>query len=674
MVRPLPERSITEPYRPAIIAGRYRITEVVQKGASSVVCFGHDVREERPVALKHVINPSRTAMARYLALRAQGPKSVPMPPLLELVESKKDLWLVWGRAFGASLDQHWGDLAFVPSSSFEERWAHLAPILAALVEALDALHALHIGHLDLKPRNIRVDAAGLATLVDFGAGDGGALENEGDVGFSAPEVAEGLFVGRLADQWSLGAVLYLCLTGHHPFAERTAEARRRAAERAECPAMRQWRPDIPLAFDDAVSRMLRRDPEQRFATVRAAGEALGMASTLRPPRLREPWTLPARPFCGRDALLTFARRRAAELLAGQGGVATLIADAGMGKTAFLGQVAAAARAEGVVHVHCASAAPGAPRQVLRHWFEDPGAQGGTQPVGVVDRVLASIRGPTLLMLDGIEATDALCWARIERVARAAVLGQAAAPLFVVLSGRSLPDFSEEMPAQHARRFDVALTLLERKDIATALRCSPEDTAGARFLETCWDESQGQPESLFRSLLGLWREGRVRWGIESFVPDKTHAPATDRPAGGPAVSSLLGWIDALGAFVEVELLLSCVPGARSVAAEALAFAAAHDLVRLRLIQDRWYATCRFSVPHEDQPCRREVFARAAQWAEHHGRGGLGGERIATWWRAAGDHAAAGRAYLDAAAAHHRVGASGEARRLASLAREVAARSM
>lgn len=667
-MRALPERSTTEPYRPAIVAGRYRVTEVLRKGPRSVVLLGADVRSDRAVVLKHVIEPSRAVAARMECLRPVQVQGRSLPALIDVVEARKDLWFIWERAPGVSLDQLWPMAPFLPTTPFVERWAHVRPIARALCQALATLHSHKLAHLDVKPENVRVEPCGQAWLVDLGTG-----EDNADSGpFSAPDLGDGLFVGRHADQWSLGALLYWMISSQLPCPGATAHERRVAADKG-CPPLRQWRSDVPPAIDECIGRMLRRDAEQRHTTIEAVSQALGLEGESPVSAARERWNGLPQVLVGREANLQFPKRRTQELQNGRGGMVCVHTDAGTGKTAALLAGAEVARAEGCPRVIYSTCLPTNPREVLAPWFDDPAPE--EAPGAVVDRVLAAFTEPTLLILDALELADGLSWARIERLAAAAILGQCPAPVFLVLAGRSMPAFSGRVPETHERRFESELPLLKRSHLDQWVRAdSTDDEAALRtLLDEVWQSGLGHPEALETALVARWRRGELRAALGGFRYERSPRPALERPAGGPTVSALLAWIGALGGHVEVELLLACLPGGRASVAEALAFAAAHDLVRLRTFGTQWFAACRFEVPAEEG-LDREVFARAAVWSTRTTSSPLGAERTARWWRAAGDTRAAGLAYMDAAAAHRRVGAPSETRRLAGLSHTVTSRAL
>ncbi|WP_221473216.1 diguanylate cyclase [Planomonospora venezuelensis] len=210
-----------------------------------------------------------------------------------------------------------------------------------LAGALAAAHRTGLVHRDLKPQNIIVPAESPAVIVDFGlaarGGEPGAEHTAvGTFDYTAPEQTGMLQrpVDGRSDLYSLGVVLFECLTGQPPFSAPDVGELLRMHAVAVAPDVRSLRPGIGPAFADVVARLLAKDPDDRFrdardllrALHRCAGDA---ASDLPPAEL---------PLVGRGrelAALT-ARRQAAR--AGAGGMALVRGPAGAGRSRLVAEL------------------------------------------------------------------------------------------------------------------------------------------------------------------------------------------------------------------------------------------------------------------------------------------------------------------------------------------------
>lgn len=192
-------------------------------------------------------------------------------------------------------------------------------LLIEVAEGVDHAHAQLIVHRDLKPSNVMVTAGGEPKLLDFGIA--GLLDDDGPVdtdltkqtgrgltlGYAAPEQILGQPIGTAADVFSLGVMLFELLTGELPFAPRHStrpvieqavlhdEPKRMAlvlgAPAAEPPdAGGPGRPtDARRALGDleaVVAKALRKDPAQRYGSVRELVDDLQRWLTHRPVSVR----------------------------------------------------------------------------------------------------------------------------------------------------------------------------------------------------------------------------------------------------------------------------------------------------------------------------------------------------------------------------------------------------
>lgn len=160
----------------------------------------------------------------------------------------------------------------------------LLPVMAAIVEA----HEAGVVHRDLKPANIflAVDRRGNVEpkVLDFGiskvAHDDAQHQTAteallGTPYFMAPEQVQGArYTSPASDQWSLGVILFQCLTGALPFRGASTFDTLQAIVVGRYTSPRTLAPSIPVELEAVVARALRLHPLERFASVADMGAAL----------------------------------------------------------------------------------------------------------------------------------------------------------------------------------------------------------------------------------------------------------------------------------------------------------------------------------------------------------------------------------------------------------------
>jgi hypothetical protein len=270
----------------------YRLEESIGRGGMGVVYRAYDLRLKRPVALK-LVAPSlalderfreRFARESELVMSLEHPNVV---PIYDAGEVDGRVYLAMRLVDGTDLGSLLG-----AEGALEPRRA--VAICRQVAGALDAAHRRGLVHRDVKPSNVLLDRDEHVYLADFGLtrrfDDETAVRGEdrsiGTPAYLAPEQLEGVSVDGRADVYSLGCLLYECLTGERVFRGHSRLAVAWAHLEEEPPRASRRRPDLPDAVDEVISRALAKAPEQRYPTcgalVAAAEGALGL---LRRPRL-----------------------------------------------------------------------------------------------------------------------------------------------------------------------------------------------------------------------------------------------------------------------------------------------------------------------------------------------------------------------------------------------------
>jgi hypothetical protein len=286
---------------PAVLAGKFRLERELGRGGMGVVYLAFDTALERRVAIKTL---PRVSLAESVRLRREARAMAGFAhPHLALVFGL-ETWrgspaLVMEYLDGGTLADR---LRRAPMPPLD-----VAGMAHDLAGAIAHIHDDGLLHRDIKPSNIAFTRAGTAKLLDFGlaqifvsarpveartrpAGSavrwlaGADLTTVDHLGrfagtpaYMAPEAVGGDVLDGTADLWSFGVVLYECLTGQRPFADRTIDdtsvdwVREIQGRVPECPA--------PMAH--LVADLLAADRRQRPPSAHAVRKRLLDQATLR---------------------------------------------------------------------------------------------------------------------------------------------------------------------------------------------------------------------------------------------------------------------------------------------------------------------------------------------------------------------------------------------------------
>ncbi len=291
----------------AALQDRYILERELGRGGMATVYLAHDLKHDRPVALK-VLHPDlavalgseRFQREIRIAARLQHPHIL---TVLDSGEAAAQLWFTMPYVDGESLRARLRRTGTLPP-------ADALRVTREVGEALQYAHDHGVVHRDVKPENILLTRDGNTLVADFGIAR--ALDTPeatsltvagmvmGTPSYMSPEQASGepAIDGR-SDVYSLGCVVYEMLRGTPPFTGPTAQAVIAKHLGQPAPVLAPAGVVLP-AISTAVARALAKSPADRFATAAEFVRALEPSSSAghAPPR-----TIRARPLVLGAALI-----------------------------------------------------------------------------------------------------------------------------------------------------------------------------------------------------------------------------------------------------------------------------------------------------------------------------------------------------------------------------------
>jgi hypothetical protein len=257
--------------------GPYQVGPVIARGKSGVVFHAVDPRNNLRLALK-VLRPEFTRHEAEVQRFIRSMKTMlPLrnPNLISLFCAGKKgpyCWVAMEHVEGESLSQVIQRIGVAGMLD----WRHAFHVAIHVARALDFAHQRRIVHRNLTPQNVLIRAADrLAKLGDLmlaKATEGimaqqitQANEMLGDLRYMSPEQTCGPdAVDARSDLYSLGALLYACLTGHPPFEGDNVIDTIVKIRQAAVAMPKKYQMSIPDAFQAVVLHLLAKRPEERF--------------------------------------------------------------------------------------------------------------------------------------------------------------------------------------------------------------------------------------------------------------------------------------------------------------------------------------------------------------------------------------------------------------------------
>jgi TolB-like protein/Flp pilus assembly protein TadD/predicted Ser/Thr protein kinase len=261
-----------------LIAGRYRLLEMVGRGGMGVVFKAEDARLQRTVALKLLpdgLGLNSEARERFLR-EARAAAILDHPnicPVHEVDSVDGAMFLIMAFLEGRTLKDR---LAEGPLPI-----AELIEVGLQIAEGLKAAHQKGVIHRDIKPANIMLSREGQVRITDFGLAslEGGADLTQphtilGTAPYMSPEQIRGEKAGPQSDVWSCGCTLFEMATGRRPFQADRGDAVFYAILHEDAQRPSSIRPDIPAGLEQIIVRCLRKDPAGRYPDGGAIVQAL----------------------------------------------------------------------------------------------------------------------------------------------------------------------------------------------------------------------------------------------------------------------------------------------------------------------------------------------------------------------------------------------------------------
>ena len=257
--------------------GKYESFEEIGRGSMGVVFSAFDHFSNRKVALK-VADPKFTGheesgnrFRKMFFNEAHAAGLLDHPNILRVYDAGIEdeyCFIVMEHVNDAQTLEPFCD----PANLLPVREA--VGIIYKIAKALDYAHRQGIIHRDIKPSNILLTEDRDVKLADFSIAlvtrkDAKETQIVGILGsplYMSPEQINDGNITSVSDIFSLGTLMYLLMTGRHPFFGENLSAINHKINHDKPPRMGEFRKDMPEALEHVVERMLKKEPNDRYTT------------------------------------------------------------------------------------------------------------------------------------------------------------------------------------------------------------------------------------------------------------------------------------------------------------------------------------------------------------------------------------------------------------------------
>ena len=260
--------------------GDYRLVRFLGRGSFGDVYLGEHVHESTLAAIKVLQARLTSGDLREFINEARSTFRLKHPHIVQLLDfginADDTLFLVMDYALNGTLRQRHPKGTRLPLDT-------LISYVTQITSALQYAHDRRLIHRDVKPENILVGSNSELLLSDFGIAvvthssrSLGTLDKAGTVSYMAPEQLRGK-PRPASDQYALAVIVYEWICGTRPFNGTATEVAMQHLLEPP-PSLRARLPALSPDVEQVVMTALAKDPEQRFASVRAFAQALTVAS------------------------------------------------------------------------------------------------------------------------------------------------------------------------------------------------------------------------------------------------------------------------------------------------------------------------------------------------------------------------------------------------------------